>query len=462
MAAEEKKVVLIVSLLSAFLLPFTTTSINVALPQMGSDLEADSVLLGWMVTAFMLSAAMFLLPLGRIADIRGRKRIFKIGAWIFAVSSLLIALTSSAWLVIALRALQGFGGAMIFGNGTALLASVYPPHERGRVLGINIGTVYIGQAVGPFLGGVLTQHFGWRSIFVVTALLAVFTAAIMSWKLKSETKAAHPEKFDITGSSLYCVTIFALMYGLSVLPAPYGFGILAAGIAGLIAFVRHQTSILQPIFQVSLFRSNTVFAMSNLAALLNYSATFAVGFLLSLYLQLVKGLSPQETGFILLSQPLVMALSSPLAGKLSDRIEPRLLATAGMVLTCLGLLILASLDAQSSLWLVLAPLLVHGLGFGLFSSPNTNAVMGSVDQKLYGVASGIMSTMRVMGQMLSMSISMLIIANFIGAVQLDSGNAAQLIDTSRITFLIFAVICLGGILASLVRGNVHKPRTASS
>ena len=461
MAAEEKKVVLIVSLLSAFLLPFTTTSINVALPQMGSDLAADSVLLGWMVTAFMLSAAMFLLPVGRIADIRGRKRIFKIGAWIFAASSLLIALASSPWLVIALRALQGFGGAMIFGNGTALLASVYPPEERGRVLGINIGTVYVGQAVGPFLGGVLTQHFGWRSIFVVIALLAIFTAAIMTWKLKSETKAVHPEKFDITGSSLYCMTMFALMYGLSVLPAPHGFGILAAGIAGLVAFVHHQNRITHPIFRVNLFRDNTVFAMSNLAALLNYSATFAVGFLLSLYLQLVKGLSPQETGFILLSQPFVMALSSPLAGKLSDRIEPRLLATAGMVLTCLGLLVLASLDAQSSLWLVLVPLLVHGLGFGLFSSPNTNAVMGSVDQKLYGVASGIMSTMRVMGQMLSMSISMLIIANFIGAVQLDSSNAAQLIDTSRITFLIFAVVCLGGILASLVRGNVHKPRAAS-
>lgn len=458
MAAEEKKVVLIVSLLSAFLLPFTTTSINVALPQMGSDLEADSVLLGWMVTAFMLSAAMFLLPVGRIADIHGRKRIFKLGAWIFAASSLLIALATSPWLVIALRALQGIGGAMMFGNGTALLASVYPPEERGRVIGINIGTVYFGQTVGPFIGGILTQQFGWRSIFVATTLLAVTTAVIMTWKLKSETSSVREEKFDVIGSSLYCLTMFALMYGLSALPAAYGFGILATGIAGLIAFIRQQNRIAQPILNVSLFRDNTVFAMSNLAALLNYSATFAVGFLLSLYLQLVKGLSPQETGFILLLQPLVMTVSSPLAGKLSDRVEPRLLATAGMALTCLALLIQASLDAESGLWLVVVSLLVHGLGFGLFSSPNTNAVMGAVEQKLYGVASGIMSTMRMMGQMLSMSICLLIIANFIGAVQIDSGNAGQLIATSRITFLVFAFICLGGILASLVRGNLHTPR----
>ncbi|MDO8595964.1 MAG: MFS transporter, partial [Sulfuricaulis sp.] len=156
METEDKRAVLIVAMLSAFLLPFTATSLNVALPQMGSDLAADSVLLGWIVTAFILSAAMFLVPIGRIADMRGQKRIFKIGAWIFAVTSLLIALASSPWVVIALRALQGFGGAMILGNGAAMLASVYPAQDRGRVLGIYIGTVYSGQSVGPFFGGFLT------------------------------------------------------------------------------------------------------------------------------------------------------------------------------------------------------------------------------------------------------------------------------------------------------------------
>ncbi len=455
METEDKKAVLIVATLSAFLLPFTGTSINVALPQMGSDLAADGILLGWIVTAFLLSAAMFLVPIGRIADLRGRRRVFKAGAWIFAVSSLLIALASSPWVVIALRALQGFGGAMIFGNGAALLASVYPAHERGRVLGINIGTVYIGQSVGPFFGGFLTQHFGWRSIFAVITLLAIATAAITSWKLKSETEAVHDEKFDVAGSALYCMTMFALIYGLSVLPTPHGFAYLAAGAVGLLAFVRHQNKIPHPILQVSLFRDNTVFALSNLAALLNYGATFAVGFLLSLYLQFVKGLSPQDTGLILLSQPAVMALSSPLAGRLSDRIEPRMLASAGMALTCLGLLALASLDAESGLWLVVVTLLVHGLGFGLFSSPNTNAVMGAVGKNLYGVASGIMSTMRVMGQMVSMSICMLIISNFVGRVQLTPEHAAQLVQASRVTFLIFALMCFGGIVASMARGKIH-------
>lgn len=457
-AAEEKRAVLIVSLLSAFLLPFSTTSLNVALPEMGGDLAADSVSLGWMVTAFMLTAAMFLLPVGRIADMHGRKRIFTLGAWIFAVASLLITVASEPWMVIALRALQGFGGAMIFGNGTALLASVYPAHERGRVLGINIAAVYFGQSVGPFLGGLFTQHFGWRSIFAVIALLAIATALITTWKLKSETPTATGEKFDIPGSALYCITMFALMYGLSILPAPHGFVCLAAGAVCLAGFIHRQNSIPHPLLQVSLFRDNSVFALSNLAAVLNYGATFAVGFLLSLYLQFAKGLSPQDTGLILLCQPVVMALSSPLAGRLSDRIEPRILASAGMALTCLGLLMLASLDADSSLWLIVAILLVHGLGFGLFSSPNTNAVMGAVGKNLYGVASGIMSTMRVVGQMLSMGICMLIMTHFIGQVQLGSGHAALLIQTSRVTYLVFALMCFGGIVASMARGKRQGPQ----
>ena len=455
MENKDQRAVLIVAMLTAFLLPFTTTSLNVALPQMGSDLAADSVSLGWIVTTFMLSAAIFLVPVGRISDMHGRKRTLKIGAWIFALTSLLIALASSPWVVIALRAMQGFGAAIIFGNGPALLAAAYPAHERGRILGINIGVVYTGQSVGPFCGGFLTQHFGWRSIFVAIALLANTVAAIATWKLKSETRAAHREKFDVTGSALYGVTMFTLMYGLSVLPAAHGFAYLAASAASLMAFVHRQNTVPHPLLQVSLFRENTVFARSNLAALLNYAATFGVGFLLSLYLQFVKGVSPQDTGLILLSQPVVMALSSPLAGRLSDRIEPRMLASAGMALTCIGLLVLTSLDANSSLWLVVVTLLMHGLGFGLFSSPNTNAAMGALGPQYYGVASGIMSTMRVMGQMLSMAVCMLIMANFIGRVQLSPELATQIIQTQRVTFLIFAVMCFGGIVASLARGKVH-------
>ena len=455
MEPEDRRPVLIIATLSAFLIPFTGAALNVALPQMGNELSADGVALGWFVTSFLLAAAMFLVPMGRLADIRGRKRVFMYGAWIFAATSLLLALASSSAQVIVLRALQGFGGAMIFGNGVALLTSVYPASERGRVIGINIAAVYSGLSMGPFIGGLLTQQLGWRSIFVVTAILSVATALITTWKLKSEWITANAENFDFTGSVLYCATMFALMYGLSELPAAHGFGYLVAGVLGLIAFLFWEARVRHPILELRLFRDNAGFAYSNLAALLNYGATAAVGFLLSLYLHYVKGLSPQDTGFILLAQPVVMAAFSPLAGKLSDRIEPRMLASAGMAITCLGLLILASIDAESSLWFIVATLILLGFGFALFSSPNTNAIMSSVEKQFYGVASGTMGTMRLVGQMLSMCISMLIIANVIGRVQITPEHGALLIQASRVTYLIFAALCFAGILASQARGNIR-------
>ncbi len=456
MESEDRRPVLIVATLSAFLIPFTGAALNVALPQMGSELSADGVALGWFVTSFLLAAAMFLVPLGKLADIRGRKQVFMVGAWIFAATSLLLALASSTPVVIMLRALQGFGGAMIFGNGVALLTSVYPANERGRVIGVNIAAVYCGLSMGPFIGGFLTQQLGWRSIFVVTALLSVATALISTWKLKGEWVAANKESFDSTGSLLYCATMFALMYGLSELPAPHGLGYLVAGALGLVAFIYWEAGARHPILELRLFRDNLAFAYSNLAALLIYGATAAVGFLLSLHLHYVKGLSPQDTGFVLLAQPVVMAAFSPLAGKLSDRIEPRTLASAGMAITCLGLLILASIDTESSLWFIVATLMLLGFGFALFSSPNTNAIMSSVEKRFYGVASGTMGTMRLLGQMLSMCISMLIIANVIGRVQITPEHGTLLVQSARVTYLIFAALCFGGILASQARGNIHQ------
>jgi len=455
MDADERKPVLVVATLSAFLTSFSSAALNVALPQMGNELSADGVTLGWIVSVYPLTAAMFLVPLGKIADIKGRKRIFQIGTWIFALASLLLALTSSSTVMIALRAVQGLGGAMMFGTGFALLTSVYPADKRGRALGINVAAVYSGLSLGPFVGGFLTQQLGWRSIFYFTTILGVTTALITTWNLKGEWASAREEEFDFKGSLLFSATIIAVMYGFSSLPAAHGFWLLGAGVSGLVAFFLWEARTQHPILHVGLFRNNLVFAFSNLAALLHYGATWAVGFLLSLYLQFVKGLSPQETGLVLVSQPLMMAVFSPLSGALSDRIEPRIVASLGMGLTCVGLFALASAGAQTSLALIVAALVVLGFGFALFSSPNANAIMSSVDKRLYGVASGALGTVRVFGQTLSMGISMSLIAVFIGRVEITSDHGAALIGTVRAAFLIFGALCLAGVFASLARGKLR-------
>jgi len=451
----EQRLVLITATLCAFLIPFMSSALNVALPQIGREFSADGVTLGWVANSYLLAAAMFLVPLGKIADLRGRNRMFMVGTWIFAATTLLLAIAQSPAILIALRGVQGFGSAMVFGTAVALLTAAYPARELGKVLGINAAAVYTGLSVGPFAGGLLTGHLGWRSIFALTAILAVANALVVTWKIKGAWAPAREEKFDLAGALLFSLSVAALVNGFSSLPAPRGFWLLGLGACGLVGFVLWEARARHPMLDIGLFRNNPVFAFSGLAALLHYGATWAVGFLLSLYLQLVKGLSPQETGLVLVSQPVVMAIFSPLAGRLSDRIEPRIVASLGMALTCLGLFALASVSAGSSLSLIVTLLIALGFGFALFSSPNSNAVMSSVDKRYYGVASGALSTMRVMGQTLSLGISMSLIGVFIGHIVMTPENGAALVTTVRAAFLIFGTLCLGGVFASLARGKLR-------
>jgi MFS family permease len=224
----------------------------------------------------------------------------------------------------------------------------------------------------------------------------------------------------------------------------------------MVLFVRWELRAESPLVDMDLFRYNRTFAFSNLAALINYSATFAVGFLLSLYLQYIKGYTPQQAGVVLVAQAAVMALGSPFAGRLSDRIQPRIVASAGMGLIVVGLVMLTSLSQTTPLWLIIAALLLLGVGFALFSSPNTNAVMTSVERGSYGVAAGTVATMRMTGQMFSLGIVMLIFALLMGRVQILPEYHGEFLMSVRIAFGVFAALCFGGVFASLARGKIRR------
>jgi len=452
---NDKKTVLLVATMGSFLTPFMGSSINIALPSIGKEFAMDAILLSWVATSYLLAAAVFLVPFGRIADIHGRKKIFTCGILIYTVSSLLSAFATSAFMLISFRILQGIGGAMIFGTGVAILTSVFPVGERGRALGINVAAVYLGLSLGPVLGGFLTEQFGWRSIFLVNVPLGLIIIASIFWKLKGEWADAKGEKFDLGGSIIYGIGLVAIMYGLSLLPAMSGVWAIIIGILGILIFIRWETRVASPVLNIKLFKNNPVFAFSNLAALINYSATFAVAFLLSLYLQYTKGLSPQTAGLILLSMPAMQAIFSPLAGRLSDRIEPRIIASVGMGLTTIGLVLLTFLNQNTGIEFIIASLIILGFGFALFSSPNTNAVMSSVKNRFYGVASATLATMRTIGMMLSMGIAMLLFAIFIGRVEITPEYYPAFVSSLKIAFAIFAILCFGGIFASLARGKIR-------
>lgn len=448
-----KNVILTIAVMTSFLTPFMGSSLNIALPSIGSEFSMDAVSMSWVVSIYLLSSAVFLLPIGRIADIYGRKRILLLGIIAFTLFSFLLAVaTSSVWLII-LRALQGLGSAMIFVTGVAILTSAFPARERGRVLGINVASVYLGLSLGPFLGGILTESLGWRSIFWVNVPLGLIVIFMILWKLKGEWTEAKGEKFDFTGFIIYGASLICAMYGLSTLPGLTGVLLLIAGFLLLLAFIWWEMKCRSPLLNLNLIRGNTAFVFSNIAALINFSATFAIAFLLSLYLQYTQGMSAQTAGLVLITQPVVMAIVSPLAGRLSDRAQPRVIASIGMALTAGGLLYFTFIGADTSTGIVMLGLVIVGLGLALFSSPNTNAIMSAVESRYYGVASALMSTMRMIGNMLSMGIVTVLFAVLIGRVEITPDYYAPFLQSMQIAFAVFAALCFLGIFASLAGGR---------
>jgi MFS family permease len=346
----------------------------------------------------------------------------------------------------------------MFGTSTAIVTTVYPAERRGRALGIVVASVYSGSALGPFVGGFLTQALGWRSIFWLTTLMGALVVTLTLAKMRGEWADGRGQKMDVIGSVLYALGLLGVMYGFRLFPSIHGAWPLVAGAILLAGFVVRENNVLFPVLDMRLFRRNLVFALSNLSALINYAATYALSFLLSLYLQYIKGLSPRTAGIIMLAQPVVMAVFSPLAGRLSDRVEPRIVASAGMAMSAAGLLLTSFLTDRTPLGAVVGILVLCGLGFALFSSPNTSAIMGSVPRQYYGVASATTGVMRLVGQMLSMGIAALIIALYVGEVQITPDQYGAFLRAFRTGFLVCAGLCLCGIFASLTRGNLRDTR----
>jgi EmrB/QacA subfamily drug resistance transporter len=432
------------------------SGINIALPVIGREFNADAILLNWMITAFQLSVVAFILPFGRLADIIGIKKMIIYGMILYTITSVLCGFSSSMTMLIIFRSMQGVGGAMMFGTFTALLTTIYPAEGRGRALGISTATIYIGLSAGPFLAGLITEHLSWRIVFFIMVPAYLFATLLILLKIKGDWSGARGEKFDTSGSIIYTLAMVALMYGFSQLPHISGAALAAAGIIGIFGFIWWENRTQSPILNVKLFRDNKVLLFSNIATLVNYCSSAAVAFLMSLYLQYIKALTPDQAGLIILAQPTAQALFSPLTGRLSDRIEPRIIASAGMMLTFIGLILFCFLSNGTSLATIVIILIMLGTGIACFTSPNTNAVMSSVAPKYYGAVASANGTMRNVGMLMSMAITMVVMAMMIGGVAITPDYYPAFLASARTAFIIFSVICFGGIFASLYRGKIRR------
>lgn len=444
---------------------FLVSSVNIALPAIERDLSLNAIELSWVITAFLLSTALFMLPSGSWGDRSDNRRLFRVGVVLFTLSSGICYVAPNGWWLIGARFLQGIGSAFSNTTGQAILVASFPSSKRGQMLGISVASVYGGLALGPLIGGIITLHAGWRMLFLIAALLGALTVMTAYLFLKSENK--HPlekssnpmpekEKGDFTGTLLFMGSLVLLVYGSSQLPSAYGWSMMAAAVTLLLLFWLHEKKTLHPLLDTKLFSDNRLFTYSSLSALINYTATFAIVFYLSLYLQKIQGLSPRDAGAIIIAQPVMMAFFSPVVGKLSDKIEPRYFATAGMAMCSVGLAFLAFLGTDTPLGVIIAILLWVGLGFALFSSPNISTIMGSVDRSRYGQASGMAASMRVFGQILSMSVVTLIFSLLFGDLSLDAVPTGLFMKAMRCGFLIFALIGVPGIYFSFNRGNVKQ------
>jgi EmrB/QacA subfamily drug resistance transporter len=450
-----KAVVLFTMSLASFTTSFMAQGLNIALPRIGLQFGADAVLLNWMVMAFVLANAALSLPIGRISDILGPRHIFIGGVIFYTLSSFAASFSNSSLMLIICRAAQGAGASMILVNLIALISILIPARERGLALGISVSSVYIGASTGPFLGGLLTETFGWKSIFLLNVVFGVLIIWLMLWKVRDGGTGSRGQRMDYFGAVIYSLALVVLMYGFSLLPEITGVVLISASIIGMLVFLWWENRTASPLFNIGVFRHNRLFIFSNICAMANYAAVFAVAFLLSLYLQYIKGFSPVLAGLVMISHPVIQSIFSPLAGRLSDKMEPRLLSSLGMALTTLSLISFAFLSSGTPVVLIVLALVVLGAGFALFLSPNTNALMSSVDPRFYGVASATMSTMIAGGQTLSMGISMIVMANIIGRVVITPDYYPAYLTSARVAFAIFAVMCCAGVVVSLTRGKMR-------
>ena len=447
-----KTTILLIATLASFLTPFLGTSVNIALPTIAKELAVNAILLSWISTAFLLTSAMFAVPFGRIADIYGMKKIFTYGIIILTVACFSASLATSVQILIISRIIMGVGSAMIFVTGLAMITSVFPPRERGKAIGINIMAVYIGLVMGPVLGGLLTQYVGWRSIFYLIVPMGLIVIILVLWKMKGmEWAECRDEKIDYWGSLLYMLMLGLILIGFSSIATTLGKIMVILGILVLICFVWLELRIKDPVLEVRLFFENRRFAFSNLATLISYMGIFSVGFLLSLYLQYIKGYSPNITGLILVTQTIFMVIMSPISGRLSDRFDSGKLASLGMGIITIGLLTFALITANTSVYMVILGLAVLGIGVGIFSAPNTHSIMGYVERKYFGLASATVSTMRLLGQTFGMGLILLIFAVYIGAVQFNPQNYGALLTSIQVAFLISVILSVMAIFASLAR-----------
>jgi EmrB/QacA subfamily drug resistance transporter len=465
-----KWAVLAIVAVGVFMATLDSSIVNISLPTIAHYFGVPlSGAVEWVIIAYLVVVAGVLLTTGRLADMLGRKPIWAIGLIIFTAGSAICGAAPSLGLLIAARALQGLGGALIMAISPAMLTSAFSPQERGKALGMNAVVVALGVSAGPTLGGIITTYLSWRWIFYVNVPIGI-VGVIATLLVLTERLHRGESRFDPLGAILLAIGLVLLTLGLSFgqewgWSSPLLISSLAIGVVALVALYFVEKRVAHPVINLSMLH-NRVFLSANLSLILSFLALFAVSFMLPFYLEELRNFPIEQAGLLLTPLPLTIAVFAPISGTLADRIGTRWLAAIGLTLACIGLVLISQLNAQSSVWDIIWRLIITGLGQALFQSPNNSALMGSAPKDQQGSASGFLATGRVVGQSLSVALAGAIFTSLGGATAgsilvthhaLSTTQVSSLQQTFshsfQITFIVCASIAAIGILASLVRGK---------
>jgi len=465
--------VLIATSIGSFMTAFDGSAVNLALPTIGLALKTSLSYIIWIPTVYLVAIAALETTMGRIGDLRGRRKLFLISFTVFSISSLGSGLSYNISTLILTRILQGVGAAGIDAAGMSLLAQSYPALRRGRAFGIVTMCVYLGAFSGPLIGGILLEAFGWRSIFYVNVPVGIIAILLIIISVKKDAiiqdSSQHLDYLGAFTFGSFLVTLLVIMNsGDLALSMVESYALYAYCIGSLIMFIYIEKKVIAPLIDLNLLTHNRLFASGMATALLNYMSAVGVTLLLSIYLQSVLGLSPIKAGLVLVAQMGMMVIASPIAGTLSDRVSARILSSAGMASKAVGLFLLSFLNTHSPLVSVWAPLILVGLGHGFFSSPNINSVMSSLGTNQYGVGSGALGTARTSGQAIGTALLGSVVAIQIGAstatLYASSSVFSEPIAQSfvvgmRYAILLACALSALGAFASLSRGKPRKYET---
>ncbi|WP_405307612.1 MFS transporter [Methanobrevibacter sp.] len=449
MKITSESYVVFVSFITSFFAVFLSAGIVLGVPSIADEFAMNNVVQNWIPTIALLVVAVFTLPAGQISGKYGVKKSLIMGVLIFIFASLGACLSFTTEIFLLFRVVQGIGMAFLNVSAMAMVVQAINPQNRGKALGFTVTGIYLAGSLSPVLCGFLVYNLGWRAMFYFVIPFLVLCLILMLLKIPGEWKTYEKDKIDSIGYLIYGIGILLFIYGFTNLMNTVGWVCVIIGLCLLIIFAYYELNVESPAFNMRLFK-NMKFTSSNIAALCSYLAIAAITTILNYHFQYVRNWDAQLTGIMLIITPIIMALIAPNAGKLSDKIHPQKLAAFGMSIATVTLLILLFLDANTPIYLIVVAMILQGVGMGLFTTPNTNAIMSSVPPKETPNASAAQSAMRTIGQTMSLGLLTLVFAWIMGSLKLSSEHADLIVQCSQIVCMICTVVCIVAIFASLV------------